>query len=59
MPQSWIDQLAEAGKIVLPAGGPAVQTLIVLAKSGRGLQRRAFCDVRFVKLIGEQGWDEK
>jgi len=59
VPQSWIDQLADGGRIVLPAGGPAVQSLIVLTKSGRQLKRRAFCDVRFVKLIGEQGWGEE
>jgi len=56
VPQPWIDQLAEAGRIVLPVGGADVQTLMVIDKRGNEIARRRLCDVRFVKLIGQAGW---
>ncbi|HUS48502.1 MAG TPA: protein-L-isoaspartate(D-aspartate) O-methyltransferase [Phycisphaerae bacterium] len=55
-PQPWLDQLADGGRIVLPAGGQDVQTLIVIERSGDELRRRSLCDVRFVRLIGKEGW---
>jgi protein-L-isoaspartate(D-aspartate) O-methyltransferase len=56
VPQAWIDQLCDGGQIVAPVGGEAHQNVVVLRKTGRELLRRDICDVRFVKLIGEQGW---
>jgi protein-L-isoaspartate(D-aspartate) O-methyltransferase len=56
VPDSWIDQLADGGRIVTPTGGAYVQTLVVLEKRGGKIDRRELCDVRFVKLIGQQGW---
>ena len=58
VPESWIEQLADGGRIVLPVGGPYVQTLLVLEKQGETIRRRELCGVRFVKLIGRQGWAE-
>ena len=58
VPPCWIDQVREGGRIVLPAGGRDVQSLLVLTKAARGVIRRDVCDVRFVKLIGRQGWPE-
>jgi protein-L-isoaspartate(D-aspartate) O-methyltransferase len=58
VPDCWIDQLADGGRIVAPTGGPYVQSLVVLKKHGDEVERRGICDVRFVKLIGEQGWPE-
>lgn len=57
VPQAWIDQLADGGRIVVPVGGHYVQTLIALDKKGEKVTRRKICGVRFVKLIGRQGWD--
>ncbi len=55
-PQTWIDQLADGGRMVLPIGGPDMQVLVAIDKQGGRIQRREFCDVRFVKLIGKHGW---
>jgi len=59
VPQPWIDQLADGGRIVLPVGERDVQTLVVLDKHEGQVRRRRLCDVRFVKLIGQQAWQEE
>jgi len=56
IPAAWIDQLAEGGRIVTPVGGPDAQQLVVARKRGGKISRRQFCGVRFVRLIGKQGW---
>jgi len=58
VPEAWIEQLAEGGRIVMPVGGPEVQNLIAIDKQGGKITRRHICGVRFVKLIGQEGWDE-
>ncbi len=56
IPQSWIDQLVDGGRIVMPVGQAASQVLIVAQKHRSELVRHEICAVRFVKLLGEQGW---
>jgi len=56
VPQPWIDQLADGGRIVVPVGEMFSQSLVVLHKHGDRVRRRQICGVRFVKLIGEHGW---
>jgi len=56
VPAAWIDQLADGGRIVMPVGDPHVQTLIAVDKCAGQAVRRDICPVRFVRLIGEQGW---
>lgn len=58
VPGSWIDQLADGGRIVVPTGGEFAQTLIAIEKNDGSIRRRTVCDVRFVKLIGQHGWPE-
>lgn len=58
VPQAWIDQLADGGRLVAPVGGEDSQTLLCIEKRGGDLHRRSLGDVRFVKLIGRQGWEE-
>lgn len=57
VPQAWLDQLAEGGRVVVPVG-EHVQTLLMLEKRGDRITRRELGDVRFVKLIGRQGFAE-
>jgi len=59
VPKAWIEQLADAGRIVMPAGGAEVQDLIAIDKRGGRITRRSICGVRFVRLIGRQGWPER
>ena len=59
VPQPLIDQLANGGRIVMPVGGAHwIQKLLKVTKSGDGsLETEDLGGVRFVPLIGEEGWD--
>ena len=58
VPKALIEQLAWGGRIVMPVGDPGwVQKLIKVTKQADGtLSQETLGDVRFVPLIGEQGW---
>jgi len=60
VPDSLIDQLAPGGRLVMPVGEPAwVQKLIRVTKQEDGsLERSDLGAVRFVPLIGEEGWSD-
>jgi len=60
VPKSLIDQLAPGGRLVMPIGDPGqVQTLVKVAKRRDGsLQQSDLGEVRFVPLIGEEGWSD-
>jgi len=56
VPQAWIEQLAQGGRLVMPTGSPEHQVLIAVEKAGVKTIRREICPVSFVPLIGRQGW---
>ncbi len=56
VPQAWLDQLADGGRLVIPVGGREVQELLLFTRRGDHVARRKLCDCRFVPLIGQQGW---
>lgn len=56
VPASYASQLADGGRLVIPIGGRDEQTLIVLTKRGAVLDRSEILPVRFVPLLGAQGW---
>ncbi len=58
VPKSWIDQLADGGRVVMPVGAPDwVQKLVKVTKGPGGkLINEDLGAVRFVPLIGEEGW---
>lgn len=60
VPQSLVDQLAPGGRLVMPLGGPhSIQQLIAVTKRADGSTSRAILGaVRFVPLIGAQGWSD-
>jgi len=58
IPPGWAGQLAEGGRIVVPVGPTDSQELLVAEKREGLLRRRTVCGVRFVRLIGRQGWEE-
>ena len=60
VPQPLVDQLAPGGRIVMPLGGPGwVQELVKVTKGpGDKLVRENLGGVRFVPLIGEEGWKD-
>ncbi|HET7606853.1 MAG TPA: protein-L-isoaspartate(D-aspartate) O-methyltransferase [Sphingomicrobium sp.] len=60
VPKALLDQLAEGGRIVMPLGSPGwVQELVRVTKRADGtLDRENLGGVRFVPLIGEEGWKD-
>jgi protein-L-isoaspartate(D-aspartate) O-methyltransferase len=58
VPKPWVDQLSDGGRIVMPVGEPGwVQELVKVTKeSGGKLNQENLGGVRFVPLIGEEGW---
>ena len=60
IPRSLTDQLAPGGRLVMPVGEPGwVQRLLKATKGNDGLlQQSDLGEVRFVPLIGEEGWDD-
>jgi protein-L-isoaspartate(D-aspartate) O-methyltransferase len=58
VPDSLIAQLKPGGRLVMPLGAPgAVQKLVAVTRRADGaLDRREVCGVRFVPLIGAEGW---
>jgi len=60
VPKALIAQLSPGGRIVMPVGDPGlVQQLLKVTKQEDGtLRQDNLGEVRFVPLIGEQGWRE-
>jgi protein-L-isoaspartate(D-aspartate) O-methyltransferase len=60
VPPAWVKQLADGGRIVMPVGEPNwVQKLIKVTKGPAGnLITEDLGGVRFVPLIGEEGWND-
>jgi protein-L-isoaspartate(D-aspartate) O-methyltransferase len=60
VPQPWLDQLAVGGSIVMPLGSPgSAQELVKVTKRADGtVERQNLGGVRFVPLIGEEGWKD-
>lgn len=56
IPQALIDQLADPGRLVIPIGDRDTQELVVLKKENGEISRQVIEQVRFVSLIGRQGW---
>lgn len=57
-PAALLEQLAPGGRLVIPVGPTQqLQTLVRVRRLGEGrFRREELCAVRFVPLIGEQGW---
>lgn len=60
VPPQWVEQLAQRGRIVMPVGDPGwVQKLIKVTRGPAGqLITEDLGGVRFVPLIGEEGWGD-
>ncbi len=58
IPPPLIDQLAIGGKLVMPVGGHMSQELVRIEKTKDGINSLNLGGCRFVKLIGQYGWDE-
>ena len=58
VPEPLVKQLANGGFLVGPVGYGGVQRLVACEKRASKLIERAICDVRFVKLLGEYGFEQ-
>ena len=60
VPGPLVDQLTPGGRIVMPLGDPGwVQELVKVTKGAQGqLVQESLGGVRFVPLIGEEGWKD-
>ncbi len=57
VPQALVEQLAEGGRLVIPVGGDTrAQHLLRARRRGDELAQEDLGPVRFVPLIGAQGW---
>jgi len=59
VPETLKRQLAPGGRLIIPIGDEAEQTLLrITRRSENEFDEESFGAVRFVPLIGEQGWAE-
>ncbi len=58
LPAAWRAQLREGGRIVAPVGAPGAQRLVRATLRGGRLDVASLFDVRYVPLVGAQGFDE-
>jgi protein-L-isoaspartate(D-aspartate) O-methyltransferase len=57
VPRALLQQLAPGGRLVIPIGTEeGRQTLMRVTRQTSGFLEEALADVRFVPLIGKQGW---
>ena len=57
IPSPLIQQLSMGGCLVMPVGGSNFQELLKLEKTKDGIKKTNLGGCRFVKLIGQYGWD--
>lgn len=57
IPSSLVDQLADPGVMVIPVGERSSQELTVLTKNAGVIATNIIENVRFVSLIGAEGWN--
>ena len=58
VPQAYVDQLAEGGRLLIPLGDREEQILYLIVKRGDRLERTEIAPVRFVPLVGKNSWEE-
>ncbi len=58
IPKIIVDQLAVGGRMVIPVGDRYSQDLITIVKDEKGIRQTSLGGCRFVKLVGEYGWEE-
>ncbi len=59
IPAPLVEQLAPGGKMVIPLGDRAAQTLTVVQRHGDAIRTSTVADVRFVPLLGQFGFSNE
>jgi len=58
IPAPLVEQLAPGGRMVIPLGDRASQTLTLVERKDDGVRASTIADVRFVPLVGQFGFSE-
>lgn len=59
VPPALLEQLSEGGRLVMPVGErDGVQQLVRMTRTVEGVREERLGEVRFVPLVGAQGWSE-
>jgi protein-L-isoaspartate(D-aspartate) O-methyltransferase len=58
VPDSYLSQLTENGRLVIPVGTRKKQSLELWIKKDKEFRVTELCPCRFVPLIGQQGWND-
>jgi len=59
IPQTFLSQLAEGGRLVIPVGPRYTQTLYKVTRRGNKFQEEDVTGCVFVPLLGDYGWKEE
>lgn len=57
VPPPLFQQLVEGGRMVVPLGDPANQTLTLVENIGGEMKRTPYGECKFVKLVGKYAWE--
>jgi protein-L-isoaspartate(D-aspartate) O-methyltransferase len=57
VPDALLAQLGEGGRLILPVGSLQAQELLLVERQGDSFVQHRRGGVRFVPLLGEQGWE--
>ena len=57
IPQAYIEQLAENGRLLIPLGDREEQILHLFTRRDGELERQDIAPVRFVPLLGKHSWE--
>lgn len=57
IPEPLIQQLTVGGRMIIPVGDKYTQELIKLYRTETGIRKTRLGGCRFVKLVGEHGWE--
>ena len=56
VPAMLVDQLVDGGRLLIPVGKEREQTLVRVERRGSRTIEKTMLGCRFVKLIGQDGW---
>lgn len=59
VPQALVAQLAPGGRLVMPVGDRDEQQLVRVVRAPNGIQTETLGPVRFVPLVGADGWSDE
>lgn len=57
IPEAYIEQLAEGGRLLIPLGDKDEQILHLFTRTDGELAKQDIAPVRFVPLLGKHGWE--